>query len=300
MPNTPYRIPLDALADVNLTGAFADNEVLAYAATTGDWLNQTASEAGVSVEITWGDGLTCSSPTASVDFNSTNLKITSNELDTIQSIATGATPTFANLLLSGANIGIAADSDLIYLTSGALTVNGTLSTTGDLTVGNATSDVFNAAGHLEHQGARFQNFGVGVKNDSGTLKHRIVAAGLTGGAAIYDSKITGPSTVWNATPSVDGSTDFVAGAGLEGDDIILDTAAQSGIGYIRIMALLNFNKTTELITPDAFLRTIDVAGYTIQRLGIRFRNSSGAIWDVDTTNIASGEEIQVQIFGFID
>ena len=109
MPNTPYRIPLDALADVNLTGAFADNEVLAYDATTGDWLNQTASEAGVSVEITWGDGLTFSSPTASVDFNSTHLKITSNELDTIQSIATGATPRFANLLLSGANIGIPAD-----------------------------------------------------------------------------------------------------------------------------------------------------------------------------------------------
>jgi len=45
---------------------------------------------------TWGDGLQISSQTASIDYNTTNLKITSNELDTIQSIATGASPTFVD------------------------------------------------------------------------------------------------------------------------------------------------------------------------------------------------------------
>jgi len=63
---------------------------------------------------TWGDGLQYSSQTASVDYNTTNLKITSTELDTIQSIATGASPTFANL-----NFGA---TPLIRQASGALTI----------------------------------------------------------------------------------------------------------------------------------------------------------------------------------
>src|SRR3990167_8296979 len=47
--------------------------------------------------ITWGDGLAYSSPTASVDYNTTNLKITLDKLNTIQDIATSSSPVFAGL-----------------------------------------------------------------------------------------------------------------------------------------------------------------------------------------------------------
>lgn len=51
--------------------------------------------------VTWGDGLEYSAGTAAVDYNTTNLKITATELDTIQGISTAASPTFANLTDSG-------------------------------------------------------------------------------------------------------------------------------------------------------------------------------------------------------
>ncbi len=54
--------------------------------------------------VTWGDGLAYSAPTASIDYNTTNLKITGGQIDTIQSIATSASPTFANLTDSGLTI----------------------------------------------------------------------------------------------------------------------------------------------------------------------------------------------------
>jgi len=51
--------------------------------------------------ITWGDGLEAAGDTASVDYNTTNLKITATELNTIQDIDTTASPEFAGLELSG-------------------------------------------------------------------------------------------------------------------------------------------------------------------------------------------------------
>lgn len=48
-----------------------------------------------------GDGIEISANTLQIDYNATNLKITGVELDTIQSIATGASPTFAGLTLNG-------------------------------------------------------------------------------------------------------------------------------------------------------------------------------------------------------
>lgn len=42
-------IALDDLSDVTITGTPADNEVLAYDAGSGEWINQTAAEAGLSV-----------------------------------------------------------------------------------------------------------------------------------------------------------------------------------------------------------------------------------------------------------
>ena len=64
----------------------------------------TATATDIAGSITWGDGLSLTTSTASVDYNTTNLKMTTNQLDTIQSIATTASPTFANLTDSGLTI----------------------------------------------------------------------------------------------------------------------------------------------------------------------------------------------------
>jgi len=51
--------------------------------------------------ITWGDGLQYIAPTASIDYNATNLKIDAGKLNTIQDIDTSASPTFAGLTING-------------------------------------------------------------------------------------------------------------------------------------------------------------------------------------------------------
>ena len=58
--------------------------------------------AGSTAFLVAGDGIEISTTNLQVDFNTTNLKITSNELDTIQSIAIGASPTFVVMTLSQA------------------------------------------------------------------------------------------------------------------------------------------------------------------------------------------------------
>ncbi len=58
---------------------------------------------------TWGDGLSYNTQIVSIDYNTTNLKITANQLDTIQSIAPTASPTFAY----GSKIGDSATNLII-------------------------------------------------------------------------------------------------------------------------------------------------------------------------------------------
>ena len=62
--------------------------------------------------ISWGDGLEYTTGTASVDFNTTNLKITSNEINTIQDIDTTASPTFAGLTVVNAITEFSTDGTL--------------------------------------------------------------------------------------------------------------------------------------------------------------------------------------------
>ncbi|HLC44174.1 MAG TPA: hypothetical protein VJK08_03570, partial [Patescibacteria group bacterium] len=78
---------------------------------TGGTLGTAAYTASSAYEptVTWGDGLASAAGTASVDYNTTNLKITANQLDTIQGIGAAASPTFEGLTLgaTGATIGTA-------------------------------------------------------------------------------------------------------------------------------------------------------------------------------------------------
>jgi hypothetical protein len=63
--------------------------------------------------VTWGDGLTYTTGTASVDYNTTNLKITSSKIDTIQSIATTADMQLNKLTLAtGSSAGLIFDNDV--------------------------------------------------------------------------------------------------------------------------------------------------------------------------------------------
>jgi hypothetical protein len=69
-----------------------------FSALTTDGLVKSTA-AGVIGNATIGDGLSYTSPTLSANYNTTNMKITATQLNTIQDIATTASPTFAGLTI---------------------------------------------------------------------------------------------------------------------------------------------------------------------------------------------------------
>lgn len=119
--------------DIYLAGSLKDDTVTLTVANAKDAYDKRVT--------TWGNGLEYSSQTAAVDYNTTNLKITSNELDTIQSIATGASPSFAALGLGTGEL----TAGSINRGSGTLTleIGGTpiesLTSTGSAITGDITA-----------------------------------------------------------------------------------------------------------------------------------------------------------------
>jgi hypothetical protein len=88
---------------LNLTtlGAHAIGKYLVDTASTGSWQNLTNALNAKQNTVTCSQPLSIDANSLiSIGYNSTNLKLTSNQLNTIQDIGTGSSPTFANLNIS--------------------------------------------------------------------------------------------------------------------------------------------------------------------------------------------------------
>lgn len=68
---------------------------------------------------TWNYPLSISGNVVSFGYNATNLKLTSNQLNTIQDIATSSSPTFANFTLSGGSFTTSGSADLTFTIGGS-------------------------------------------------------------------------------------------------------------------------------------------------------------------------------------
>ena len=107
---------------------------------------------------TWGDGLDYNTQTASVDYNTTNLKITTTELNTIQDIDSTASPTFNGLTLNGdlitANaVGRDSDNELAWTTDDQIdiTIGGTTSQIVSISSGTGDNDKLVTQGYVDDQ-----------------------------------------------------------------------------------------------------------------------------------------------------
>ena len=228
--------------------------------------------------------------------------------------ASGQDPTLSFMTHDGAAlttrwaIGVDdSDSDAFKVQAAAALTTGQqfqVSANGDVICGVDTADILRAKGHIEHYGTgRFQTFGLGLRNNAGTLEHRVTSPGYSGAAAIFSDRVVGGSVTYQTLPDVAAGVDFTTGVGREAADpsnIILNTAAQSAQTLQRVLPLLMFNSTTDQITVEAFISNINVNGTTQNRLSLRFWASNGAAWDIDTTNLAASEAIQIHVFGFIE
>jgi len=173
--------------------------------------------------VTWGDGLEITGSTAAVDFNTTNLKITSTELDTIQGISTAASPEFTDLTLSGGDLVMSsainvlhtdtsngADTKYLYLAGGGL--YGQTRGAGIQMVGNEAAVVPGqltlVAGNVGTAGILFYTGGVNSMTLSSTgnlTALNITDSGLTSGRITYAS--TAGLLVDSANMTYDGTTE---------------------------------------------------------------------------------------------
>jgi len=153
---------IDVVGGIIVSETVTANEFVDGSNTSTQWADAYSKRVD-----TWGNGLEYASETAAVDYNTTNLKITSNELDTIQSIATGADFTVATLnattvnatsitgtLLTAAQPNITSLGILTALQVDNLNLNGNsfISTAGDINITpTAGSDVV-IDSHFEFDG----------------------------------------------------------------------------------------------------------------------------------------------------
>ena len=148
-----------------------------------------------------------------------------------------------------------------------------------------------------------QSFSIEIKNDGGTLKHRISVGAFTANPATYDTAVSGASNAYNTTPCLCDSNGFTAGVGIEAanpSNIVLNTADQSGIPAIRFMTTVLYNSTGNTVEASPDIRNIDVDETTQNWASIHLLDESGWDFYANTTNIPSGKSIVIGIFGYMD
>ena len=140
--------PSNATYIVQTANATLTNEQVLSVLTTGLVKNTTTTgvlsigvaDTDYQQPVMWGDGLGYSAPTASVDYNATNLKITTAQIDTIQGISSAASPTFAGMSLSDGNLTNVGQIDLDLIradaANGSVTVELDDAAGADFIVGN--------------------------------------------------------------------------------------------------------------------------------------------------------------------
>ena len=153
---------------------------------------------------------------------------------------------------------------------------------------------------IEVKGQALQHIYIKFQNVSGTLKHNIYAEWLAVGAlGNFQSKITGASTTATATPTVDGSTNFATGVGVNGNGIILNTAAQT-LADIIGSPTISYNASGASITSTVSFVSRDVNGTTRVRPEIYLYGSpAGAAWNINTTNLASSKYIVIHFLAML-
>ena len=147
---------------------------------------------------------------------------------------------------------------------------------------------------------KIQSFYIILQNVSGTLKHKIQAEWIaTGALGNFSDKITGAASGANTTPTVDGSTDFTAGVGVNGSAVVLNTAAQTSADAIGD-ANIKYNSTGTDLTCSIYTTSRDVNGTTRIRPEVKFYNATtGAVFNLNTTNIATSKQIVVNVTAMI-
>ena len=199
--------------------------------------------------VVWGDGLTYSAPTTSIDFNTTNLKITANQIDTIQGISSAASPTFSNLTITNdITFTNGTGTELVLTTATGTTLRFTNATISTLDVSNIQgsaigSDVQAWDAQLDDIAALAVtdgNFIVGNNTnwivESGSTARTSLGLGTGDSPQFTDLTLTGNATVsilaittqtTTSALTVDGNATITGTLGVTGNTTLANATATS-------------------------------------------------------------------------
>lgn len=152
---------------------------------------------------------------------------------------------------------------------------------------------------IEVKSQKIQFFFIKIANVGGTIKHSIFAEWLSLGViGNYSGQITGASQTATTTPTVDGSTDFATGCGVNGPVIVFNTAAQVRVDAMAGVTIA-YNSTGTQIQASTYTGSRNVNGTTRIRLEVKISEVDGSNFDLNTTNISSGKYIVAHIQGYL-
>lgn len=159
--------------------------------------------------------------------------------------------------------------------------------------------------NMNAQSQIMQAFSVEIKNNGGTIQHRFGAVSIPGTAGNLYAKLNSPSTTATTTPTGTDSSTAMAGGGkissAATQRFIIDTTAdQPSEATFNVMAFLAYNDSATALQVAPILQRRNVNGVTRNRIELEFRvASSGAARALNTTNIAAGKFIVVNVHGYL-
>lgn len=160
---------------------------------------------------------------------------------------------------------------------------------------------FDTQGGLEFNLHKFQQFTIEIKNNGGTLQHRIITSHLdtaTTPSANLIQCISGASATYHNIPTVSSGTGFGGlGAGITSTAIYFDTSAQTRASNWSMAVVEYYDGNVQRARAAVGFDSININGTTRQRLAIFLTDDmTGAAVAVNTTLLPSGKTIAIKVF----
>lgn len=146
----------------------------------------------------------------------------------------------------------------------------------------------------------WQNFDIDIKNNGGTIQHRILAEIQNANASSYAARINNAASGYTTTPTVDNVTPFAAGGGILSSNkgvFVFDTGIQTNPAFFAGQASLEQNTTgtAYVVRPD--IQSFNINGVTQNRLVLYVFDLTGA--GLDLTTIAAGKQLTIRFSGYV-
>jgi hypothetical protein len=149
------------------------------------------------------------------------------------------------------------------------------------------------------RGRRIQSFHLSVRNNGGVIEHVFGAVGSESAALNLVGRITGATNTWTPTPQ--STSPFAGGCALlsgANHALLLHTPVMSSSDHAGCVSVVYSDVG---VTPivDIWIGSVTVNGVEQVRLNFVFYLNSGAVWALNTSNIAAGKKIKIAFIGTI-